>query len=78
MSHSLFGFKNFQGIIIFFRSNIIDREKGVYVYPITNKEIELGVAIQRGLLKARLADPEEDAEHPNLLIARVWRGELFV
>ena len=57
------------------RIDIIDRERGLYIYPITNKEIELGVAIQRGLLKARLADLEEDTDHPNLLIARVWRGE---
>ena len=56
------------------RMGLIDRDRGIYIYPITNKEIELGVAIQRGLLKARPADPILEAGNPNLLIARVWKG----
>ena len=56
------------------RQGLIDRERGIYVYPITNKEIPLDIAIQRGLLKARVADPILEANNPNLLIARVWKG----
>ena len=53
---------------------LIDRQRGIYVYPITNKEIPLDVAIERGLLRARTADPIMEAKNPNLLRVRVWKG----